>query len=74
MPGGKPVNVRPWSGWFRLAQVDWLRSHSGGGVTQSDMVRDAVDLVIALVDENAERAQDIANYIRARYGKDRHDG
>ena len=71
MPGGKPTNLAQWNGWLRHAQIAWLRSRAGGGVTQGDIVRDAVDLVAAIVDGNTERVRDITTYIRARYGKDR---
>lgn len=71
MPGGKPANVIQWNGRLRRGQIAWLRSHAGGGVTQGDIVRDAVDLVAAIVDGNTERVRDITTYIRARYGKDR---
>ena len=73
MPGGQAVNVVQWNGRLRRGQIAWLRSHAGDGVTQGDIVRDAVDLVAAIVEGNNERVRDITTYIRARYGKDRND-
>jgi hypothetical protein len=72
MPGGRPVSVKPWSGWFRLGQVDWLqaRSRERAGVTQSQIVRDGIDLMTAIIDGNQERVTDLIQYVKTRYDKE----
>ena len=67
MRGRQNHNLKPATYWIRSSQLDWLRSQAGGGITQSDLVRDAIDLIAAVLEGRSERQADVESYIRIRY-------